>query len=210
MTETSPYLTLGLLQPHHHALPPEQLLAKRARTGRPFETIELEVVDDAGRLVPRDDLSVGEIRVRGVTVTPGYWNRPEETAATIRGGWLYTGDLARIDREGYVDIVDRKKDIVLTGGETVYSTEVEAALYESDAVLEAAVYGVPHPEWGEELRAAVVPRARGAVDEATLQALCRARLAGYKCPKRIELVDELPKTGSGKIRKSVLRARAAP
>ena len=203
LTETSPYLTLSVLEPKHRELSEEAQLARRARTGRPFETVELQVVDDDGRPVPRDDRSVGEIIARGSTVTPGYWNRPEETAQAFRGGWFHTGDLATIDKEGWLNIVDRKKDMILSGGENVYSTEVENALYEHPAVLECAAYGVPSKQWGEEVRAAVVLSA-----DATAEALtehCRAHLAGYKVPKQIELLSELPKTGSGKISKQRLR-----
>src|SRR6185503_11368472 len=111
MTETSPYLTLGRLSADERRLAPDEVLRLRARTGRPFGEIELEVVDDQGRCVPSDDRCVGEIRVRGATVTPGYWRRPDETQRALRGGWLYTGDLAVVDGRGLVNIVDRKKDM---------------------------------------------------------------------------------------------------
>jgi len=214
LTETSPYLTLSVLEPKHRELSEEAQLARRARTGRPFETVELEVVDGDGRPVPRDDRSVGEIIARGSTVTPGYWNRPEETAQAFRGGWFHTGDLATIDKEGWLNIVDRKKDMILSGGENVYSTEVENALYEHPAVLECAAYGVPSERWGEEVRAAVVLSAGAAAGDTagdTADALkdhCRAHLASYKVPKHIELLPELPKTGSGKISKQRLRDRS--
>ncbi len=207
MTETSPYLTLSLLHPHLRALPLEERLRYSSRTGRPFRGVELEVVDEAGRPVPRDDRTVGEIRVRGATVSPGYWNLPEETAAAFRGGWLYTGDLAVIDAQGYVDIVDRRKDMIISGGENVYSTEVENALYEFPAVLEAAVFGVPDATWGEVVCAAVVPRPGWTLDEAELLRSCRARIAGYKVPRQIHVLSELPRTGSGKIEKRRLRER---
>ncbi len=209
LTETSPYLTLSLLEPKHRELSEEAQLARRARTGRPFETVELQVVDCDRRPVPRDDRSVGEIIARGSTVTTGYWNRPEETAKAFQDGWFHTGDLATIDEDGWLNIVDRKKDMILSGGENVYSTEVENALYEHTAVLECAAYGVPSEEWGEEVRAAVVLSA-GAGASTTAEALkehCRAYLAGYKVPKHIDLLPELPKTGSGKISKQQLRDR---
>ncbi len=205
MTETSPYLTLSLPKGHMRALPAEEQLAIRCKTGRPFATIELRVVDDAGRDVPRDDRSVGEIWVRGVTVTPGYWNRPDETRAAFSDGWLKTGDLASIDAEGYVTIVDRKKDMILSGGENVYSIEVETALLAHPGVLEAAVFGVPDAEWGESVRAAIVLRPGEEADTSELQAFCRSRLAAYKVPRGIEFLAELPRTGSGKIAKRVLR-----
>jgi len=203
MTETSPYLTLSRLRQHHYEQSAEAQLRRRARTGRPFETVELQVVDDAGRPVAWNDRDVGEIRVRGETVSPGYWHRPEETAAAFRDGWLYTGDLARIDAEGYVQIVDRKKDVILSGAESVYSVEVEAVLYEHPSVLEAAVFGVPHDDWGEAVQAAVA-LSRPAT-EAELIEHCRARLAHFKCPKAIAILPELPKTGSGKIHKAGLK-----
>ncbi len=207
MTETSPYLTLSLLHPHLERLPPEEQFRYRARTGRPFACVELEVVDGEGRAVPRDDRTVGEIRVRGPTVSPGYWKRPQETAAAFRDGWFHTGDLAVIDAEGYVNIVDRKKDMILTGGENVYSTEVEYALCEHPSVLEAAAFGVPDPAWGESVRAAVVLKQGARASAEELVAHCRGRIAGYKVPRSIEFRNELPKTGSGKVAKDVLRAQ---
>ena len=211
MTETSPYLTLSLLHPHLRALPAEERLRYAARTGRPFRGVELEVVDEAGVPVPPDDRTVGEIRVRGATVSPGYWDLPEETAASFRGGWLYTGDLAVVDREGYVDIVDRRKDMIVSGGENVYSTEVENALCEHPGVLEAAAFGVPDPTWGELVQAAVVARPGHVLDPEELARACRSRIAGYKVPRRIHLLDALPRTASGKVEKRRLRERfAAP
>lgn len=203
MTETSPFLTLSLLKEHLRTLPEEEQLAYKCKTGRAFATIRLRVVGADGSDVEADERTVGEIRVRGATVTPGYWNKPRETAAAFDDGWLKTGDLAVIDREGYVTIVDRAKDMILTGGENVYSTEVEHALYAHPCVLEAAVFGVPDDVYGESVRAAVV--LRGAVDAAALIAFCRERLAAYKCPRAIDFVSELPRTGSGKIMKRALR-----
>lgn len=205
MTETSPYLTLSRPKGHMTGLSADEVLAIRCKTGRPFVTIELRVVDDAGRDVPRDERSVGEIWVRGDTVTPGYWNRPDETRAAFCDGWLKTGDLAVIDVEGYVTIVDRKKDMILSGGENVYSIEVEAVLHAHPAVLEAAVFGVPDPEWGEVVRAAVVLRPGQASDAREIQVFCRSRLAAYKVPRAVDFMGELPRTGSGKITKHALR-----
>ena len=205
MTETSPYLTLSLLKEHMKELPAEEQLRIRSRTGREFITVELKVVDETGREVARDDRQVGEIIVRGSTVTPGYWNRPEETARTIRNGWLYTGDLAVMDREGYVNIVDRKKDMIVTGGENVYSTEVENVLYCHPDVLEAAVVGVPDSHWGETVKAFVVLREGRMGNEADIISHCRQRLAGYKTPRTVAFLDTLPRTGSGKIYKKGLR-----
>ncbi|MBK7642041.1 MAG: AMP-binding protein [Planctomycetes bacterium] len=208
MTETSPYLTLGLLKPHLAALPLEERVRWLAKTGRPFQGVELRVVDEQGNDVPADGQSVGEIRVRGETVTPGYWNQPEVTAAAFDGRWLKTGDLATLAHEGYVEIVDRKKDMILTGGENVYSTEVEHALFAHPAVLEVAVYGMPDELWGERVCAAVVLRPGKSASAQELQDFCRLRIAAYKVPRAIEFLGELPRTGSGKIQKHALRVRA--
>ncbi|MEW6263047.1 MAG: long-chain-fatty-acid--CoA ligase [Thermodesulfobacteriota bacterium] len=205
MTETSPYLTLSLLKDHLRLLPEEKRFWYQARTGREFITVELRVVGEDGTDVEPDDMEVGEIWVRGDSVTPGYWNRPEETAAAFSDGWLRTGDLAVIEPEGYVNIVDRKKDIIITGGENVFSTEVEYVLYEHPAVLEAAVIGVPDDKWGEAVKAIVVLKPEGAATENELIVLCKERLAPYKAPKSVDFVAELPKTGSGKIYKKGLK-----
>ena len=208
LTETSPYLTLSCLEPRHRALDEEAQLRRRARTGRPFETVELRVVDEGFTDVPRDDQSVGEVIVRGTTVTPGYWNRPAETARAFHEGWFRTGDLATIDREGWINVVDRAKDVIKTGGESVYGAEVEAAFLEHPAVLEVAVYGVPHADWGEEVRAGVVLKEGRSASAAELRDFCRERLAGYKVPKVIEVLADLPRTGSGKVAKRLLRDAA--
>lgn len=222
MTETSPYLTLSLLPEHLLALPFEAQLEWRSKTGRPFAAVELRVVDEAGRAVPPDGESIGEIQARGPTVTPGYWRDPETTRQAFDGDWLCTGDLATLDAEGFLDIVDRKADMIVTGGENVHSIEVERALHTHPAVLEAAVYGVPHEEWGELVEAAVVldrggygpggcepgPGAPELPDAAALIEHCRAELARYKVPKRIRILEELPRLGSGKIAKRELREAA--
>ncbi|MBL8725452.1 MAG: AMP-binding protein [Planctomycetes bacterium] len=206
MTETSPYLTLSLLKPELQRLPFEQQLLWKCKTGRAFDGVQLEVVDDAGRPVPPDGRTVGEIRVKGRTVTPGYWQNPEATAAAFDGeGFLRTGDLATIDAHGYVDIVDRKKDVIKTGGEAVYSVEVEHVLYSHPAVLECAVFGRPDPLWGERVVAAVVLRPGAAATAAELVAFVRERIAHYKAPKQVQFLPALPRTGSGKITKKALR-----
>ncbi|HEX5054344.1 MAG TPA: AMP-binding protein [Planctomycetota bacterium] len=210
MTETSPYLTLGLLTPELQHLPPAQQLRMKCKTGRPFAGIELRVVDERGALVPADDRTVGEIRVRGATVTPGYWQDPAATAAAFdRDGFLCTGDLATIDAHGYVDIVDRKKDVIKTGGESVYSVEVENVLHAHPAVLECAVFGQPDATWGERVTAAVVLRAGERATEGELIAHCRDRTTHFKAPREVRFVAALPRTGSGKIQKRLLRDGAA-
>jgi acyl-CoA synthetase (AMP-forming)/AMP-acid ligase II len=205
MTETSPYLTMSLLTEELRRRPAEEQLRYRAKTGRPFLGVELRVLGEGGQAVAPDEQEVGEIQVRGETVTPGYWNRPDATADAFTGdGWLRTGDLAVVDQEGYVTIVDRKKDMINTGGEKVYSTEVEYVLYQHPAVLEAAVFGSPDPVWGEVVTAAVVVRPAMALSEEELVTFCRPRLAAFKLPRQIRFLPELPKTGSGKILKRAL------
>ena len=205
MTETSPYLTFSILKQHLLNLSAEDQLKYKSKTGRPFIGVELKVVDQNSNPVKADDQQVGEIWVRGDTVTTGYWNLPEETKEAFTDGWLRTGDLAVVDTEGYVNIVDRKKDMIVTGGENVYSTEVENVLYMHPKVLEAAVFGVPDDKWGEAVTAAVVLRQDETADEAEIIEFCKKYQASYKTPKSIIFLAELPKTGSGKITKKALR-----
>jgi long-chain acyl-CoA synthetase len=137
----------------------------------------------------------------------GYWNKPEQTAAALDGGWYSTGDLGYLDSDGYLYLVDRSKDMIISGGENVYCTEVEDAIYTHPGVLEATVFGVPDERWGEAVHAVVVPRDGAAVDEASLIAHCRERIAGYKVPRSVTLQTEpLPKSGPGKVLKRELRA----
>ena len=205
MTETSPYLTLSILKQELTSLPYDEQLKFKSRTGKECIGVELRIVDEEGNDVACDDTQVGEIIVQGDRVTPGYWKRPDETARAFRDGWLYTGDLATIDAEGYVNIVDRKKDMIITGGENVYSTEVEHVLYEHPAVLEVAVFGVPDPKWGEAVKAAVALRPEAQATAEELIQFCKDRIAGYKAPKSVDFVKEIPKTGSGKIFKKELQ-----
>ncbi len=210
LTESSPFLTFSLLDESLKALPREAQLRQRARTGRAARGVELRVVHPSGsaefRDVPADDASVGEVIVRGPTITPGYWRDEESTRLAFLGGWFHTGDLGTIDRYGFINLVDRAKDVIITGGENVYSTEVEKAIYEHAAVLEAAVFGVPDETWGETVRAAVVLREPGTVSPAELIAFCRERVGRFKCPRAVDIVEALPRTGSGKIDKKALRA----
>jgi fatty-acyl-CoA synthase len=205
MTETSPYLTLSILKDHLKTLSPEAQLEFKAKTGREFIGVSLRVVDEEGHDVATDEKQVGEIIVKGDTVTPGYWRMPDETRKAFRDGWLYTGDLAVMDAERYVNIVDRKKDMILTGGENVYSSEVENVLYTHPDVLEAAVIGVPDAHWGEAVKACVVLKEGCLVTGEEIIGYCRKDLAGYKTPKRVDFLKALPKTGSGKIYKKGLR-----
>lgn len=198
MTESCCVLTL-LLDEEHDA---RRLLS----CGRPVAGVELEVVDERGAPVQRGQRGVIQVRAENVMV--GYWNQPEETARALRRGWLHTGDIAYEDEAGFLYIVDREKDMIITGGENVYPTEVEVVLCSHAAVSEAAVIGVPDATWGEIVTACIHVRAGAAVDADELRDLCRSRLAGYKVPKRFEfLPSELPKGGTGKILKRALRTR---
>ncbi len=205
MTETSPYLTLSVLKEHLKKLPREEQLRFKSKTGREFIGVELKVVSEQGKEVKKDEKEIGEIIVKGDTVTKGYWKLPEETKKSIKEGWLYTGDMAVIDEEGYVTIVDRKKDMILTGGENVYSTEVENVLYMVPAILECAVIGVPDQKWGEAVKAIVVLKPRQKATEQEIIQFCKERMAHYKAPKSIDFIEALPRTGSGKIHKKNLR-----
>jgi fatty-acyl-CoA synthase len=205
MTETSPTLTISTLKDHLRALSPEEQMRFRASTGREFITVELRVVDEYGRDVRPDGQQVGEIIVRGDSVMKEYWNLPQLTEQVFEDGWLHTGDLAVIDEEGYVTIVDRKRDMILTGGEKVYSVEVENVLYSHPAVLEAAVIGAPDEERGEAVKAVIVLREGEEATEEELIRFCEERMAQFKAPRSVDFVSSLPRTGSAKIAKVVLR-----
>jgi acyl-CoA synthetase (AMP-forming)/AMP-acid ligase II len=207
MTETSPYLTVSILKENLAYLSDEEQFVYKAKTGRPFIGVLLKVVREDGTEVIANDEEVGEIAVKGDIVTRGYWNRPEETEKALRDGWLYTGDMAVVDREGYVNIVDRKKDMIITGGENVYSVEVENILYTHPSVLEAAVIGVADPKWGEAVKAVVVLKSGERATEEEIIQYCKQHIARYKAPKSVDFLSELPKTGSGKIFKKGLKER---
>lgn len=205
LTETSPFLTVSRPKFEHRDLSEDQLIEVCSRTGRPFIAAEVRVVRDDGSDVLKNNSEVGEIIARGPTVTSGYWKQPEATAQAIRDGWFHTGDLAVIDEHGYINIVDRSKDMIISGGENIYSTEVEYCLYEHPAVLECAVIGVPDQHWGETVKAIVVIRPGQTASETELIDFVRTKLARYKAPRSVDFLKELPKTGSGKIYKKGLR-----
>jgi long-chain acyl-CoA synthetase len=202
-SESSPLLTR--LSPQDHVIEgPEYLTRRLASCGRPIVGVEMDIFDEFDQPVPQGE--VGEIVARGPNVMLGYWKRPEETARTLRGGWLHTGDAARMDEHGFFYIVDRTKDMIVTGGENVYSTEVENVLFKHPAVREAAVIGAPDEKWGEIVASVVTLKPDATVTADELIAHCAAHLAHYKTPKLIEIRDsELPKGGTGKIDKKVLR-----
>jgi fatty-acyl-CoA synthase len=185
----------------------EQRYVGQAMTGYPVPGVEMRVVDGHDRDVPADGQSIGEIVVRGDGVMEGYWRQPEATAEVMRGGWFHTGDMATLNEEGYFLIVDRKKDIIVSGGENISSLELEKAILAHPAILEAGVIPVPDEKWGEVPKALVVLRPNATSTESELMEFCRARLAHYKCPRSFEFVDSLPKTGTGKILKKDIRKK---
>ncbi|MDI3404076.1 acyl-CoA synthetase [Streptomyces cavernicola] len=173
--------------------------------GRPLAEAEVRIVDDSG--TPVADGEVGEIAVRGPDVVPGYYNAPALTAESFRDGWFHTGDLARRRSDGYVFIVDRKKDMIISGGFNIYAVEVESVLHQHPDVYEAAVVGVPDEQWGEAVKAVVVPRAGAVLDEAEVVDFCAERLARMKKPRSVEIVDALPHNPNGKIDRRTIRER---
>jgi long-chain acyl-CoA synthetase len=184
----------------------EHTEGKLMSCGRPCPGIDVQVTDESGK--PVEVGQPGELVARGANVMQGYWNNPEETSLAFRDGLFRTGDVGYQDRDGYFYILDRLKDMILTGGENVYSGEVEAVIYQHPAVREAAVFGIPDLQWGELVMACVVLKPESALSVADLIAHCRQTLANYKIPRRVEFSEtELPKSGSGKILKKILRER---
>lgn len=179
---------------------------KRGSVGRPIVNVEARLVDDAGNDVPAGE--VGEIVYRGPTVMQGYWQMPEATAEAFRGGWFHSGDMCRMDEEGFLYVVDRKVDMIISGGENIYCPEVEAALRSYPGVADAAVIGVPHPQWGETPIAVVVPADQTSPpSDRQIITWCQERLASYKKPTSVVMVGDLPRNASGKVLKPVLRER---
>jgi len=177
---------------------------KPGSIGTPLREVEMKVVDENDEEVPQGE--VGEIVIRGHNVMKGYWEKPEATEETMRGGWFHSGDMARIDQDGYFFIVDRKKDLIIRGGYNVYPREVEEILYEHPKIREAAVLGVPHDEWGEEIGAAVVLHEGEELTAEEVSAYVKERIAAYKYPRLVWFVDDLPKGPTGKILKREIQA----
>jgi long-chain acyl-CoA synthetase len=202
LTETSPILTTLDMEEHAAALATGEFDILRS-VGRPVIGVDLRIVSDDGNEVPVGE--GGEVVIRAPNVTRGYLNRAEENAAAFRGGWFHTGDVGRVDEAGYLYLLDRKKDMVITGGENVYTSEVEAALYQHPGVHEAAVVGVPDTKYGEALFAAIVKTPGANPTEDDIIAHCRQRIGGYKVPRRVAFVDAMPKSAMGKILKNELR-----
>jgi long-chain acyl-CoA synthetase len=182
----------------------EDYVARPESCGPAVPVCDVKVVDEAGNALPVGQ--VGELWIYGPNIVKGYWNKPEATAATFTEGWLHSGDLARLDDEGFIYIVDRAKDVLIRGGENVYCSEVENALYSHPAVMDATVVGLPHKVLGEEVGAAVQVAPGATVDQAELQAWLKDRLAGFKIPVRIDIrIAPLPRNPSGKIMKRQVR-----
>jgi long-chain acyl-CoA synthetase len=178
---------------------------KPGSIGTPIPGVEVRIVDEEGNDLPVGE--IGELIVRGPNVSPGYYKMPEETGQTFRNGWLYTGDVARMDKDGYLFIVDRKKDLIIRGGLNIYPWDVEAVIYEHPAVLDVAVVGVPDPIMGEEVKAFVVLKPEHSVTGQELIAYCQESLGKFKCPRYIEFIDQIPRNAVGKVLRQELRQR---
>jgi fatty-acyl-CoA synthase len=196
MTETSPLVL---------ALKPEDCATKIGSAGLPVMHAEVRIVDEDGHDVPPGE--TGELWVRGPNVTPGYWNRPDATESSFTDGFLHTGDAARTDEDGFYYVVDRWKDMYISGGENVYPAEVESVIYQLDGVAEVAVIGVPDDRWVEVGRAVVVRRPGAELEEATIVNHCRQQLASFKVPRSVVFVEEIPHNATGKVLKRELRDR---
>jgi len=211
LTETTPFITVCEPRPEHVELSSRERATIKARQGVELITSgELRVIDDDGNEVPRDGATQGEIVARGNVIMAGYYNDPEATEQAMRGGWFHTGDDAVVHADGYVEIRDRLKDVIISGGENISSVEVEGVLLRHPAVQEVAIVGLPHERWGEAPHAFVVLKRDATTTEDELREFARANLAHFKAPHSVTFIDELPKTATGKIQKYVLRdGRAA-
>jgi fatty-acyl-CoA synthase len=207
LTEVYGPYTVCEWQPHWHDLPLDERSRLKARQGVGYLVADdARVVDDEMRDVPADGATIGEVIMRGNNTMKGYYNDPSATAVAFRGGWFHSGDLAVMHPDGYIELRDRKKDIIISGGENISTIEVEQAIAAHPAVLEAAVIAIPDDYWGEVPKAFVTLRPDASATESDIIDHCRARLARFKVPKAIEFC-ELPKTSTGKVQKFVLRER---
>lgn len=210
LTETSPFITICESRPEHEQLSCADRSAIKACQGVELLTSgELRVVDEDGKDVPHDGETIGEIIVRGNAVMKGYYQDPEATAEVMRGGWFHTGDVAVVRPDGYIEIRDRLKDVIISGGENISSVEVEGVLLRHPAVQEVAIVGLPHERWGEAPHAFVVLKAGASATEIELRDYARDHLAHFKAPHGIKFLAELPKTATGKVQKYLLRGRSA-
>jgi long-chain acyl-CoA synthetase len=203
MTEAAPIVTC-LTAADHEAGAAGRFAERLRSAGRAVVGVEVEVRREDGVTVCDVD-EPGEVYVRGPNIMKGYWKRPDETAFALVDGWYRSGDAATVDANGYIYIVDRVKDMIISGGENVYSVEVENAIYQHAAVLECAVYGIPHEQWGEQVHATIVVKPGASLGADELIAHCRPLIAGYKVPRSVDFTDALPKSGAGKILKRDLR-----
>jgi fatty-acyl-CoA synthase len=201
LTETSPIITVSTTDFNG----PADEYQRRARAGVEAIGTDIQVLDDDGNPVPKDNKTIGEVCARSNVVLKGYWLQPEETDRAIYGGYFHTGDLAVWDEFANINIVDRKKDVIISGGENISSPEIEDALYKHPAVLECAVIGVPSEKWGETPKALIVLRAGVTAEEEEIIAFSRQHLAHFKCPTSVEFVESLPRTATGKLQKFVIR-----
>ncbi|MCH9000808.1 MAG: AMP-binding protein, partial [Proteobacteria bacterium] len=199
----SPMTITALSRAEHRNRDHPRYQARLASVGRAQTVVEVRVADREDRTVAPGEL--GEVLLRGDSVMLGYWDDPAATAATLRGGWLHSGDLGVMDEDGFLTLKDRSKDVIISGGANIYPREVEEILQRHPAVLECAVVGRPHAEWGEEVVAFVVARPGAALETAALDALCLARIARFKRPRVYRFVDALPKNDTGKVLKTELR-----
>ena len=210
LTETAPFITVCEPRPEHRELSMDERATTKARQGVELITSgELRVVDEDGGDVPRDAATLGEIIVRGNVVMAGYYNDPEATATAMRGGWFHSGDAAVVHPDGYIEIRDRFKDVIISGGENISSVEVEGVMMRHPAICEIAVVGMPDEQWGETPHAFVVLNNGATVSADELITYAREKMAHFKAPRRINFVGQLPKTATGKIQKYVLRQGAA-
>jgi fatty-acyl-CoA synthase len=210
LTETAPFITVCEARPEHARLSAADRAIVKARQGVELITSgELLVVGEDGREVPHDGATIGEIVVRGNVVMAGYYDDPEASAVALRGGYFHSGDAAVVHPDGFVEVRDRIKDVIISGGENISSVEVEGVLLRHPAVQEVAVVGMPSEQWGESPHAFVIVRAGASVTGAELRDFVRGELAHFKCPQAFHFVTELPKTATGKIQKYVLRGHRA-
>ena len=201
LTETAPLLTSSQAD----FATEKTDYARRARAGVPGIGVDIQVLDDDGRPVPRDNRTVGEVCARSNVVFEGYWQQPEESAKALKDGYFHTGDLGVWDEFDNIHIVDRKKDVIISGGENISSPDIEDTIYRHPAVLECAVIGVPDDKWGETPKALIVLRDGESATEDDIIAFCRDNMAHFKCPTSVEFIEELPRTATGKLQKFKLR-----
>ena len=204
LTETAPILTVS--HPDFHN-PDGTDYQRRARAGFEAIGVDIQILDDNGNPVPKDNSTIGEVCARSNVVLKGYWEQPEETDKAIYDGYFHTGDLGVWDEYGSIHIVDRKKDVIISGGENISSPEIEDALYKHPAVLECAVVGVPSEKWGETPKALIVLKEGQSPTEEEIISFCRDNLAHFKCPTSVDFVESLPRTATGKLQKFVIREK---